>query len=425
MDTLSVVVSCPIDTYSGYGARARDFVKAFITNKKYDVKILSQRWGNTRFGYLEDHGEDDLASRIIPKLTEKPDIWVQVTVPNEFQAVGKYNIGVTAGMETTRVHHTWIEGCNRMDIILTSSEHSKKVFEETTYNVENKQTKQVTSQIKLEKPIHVLLEGADLTKYFDKPSTQLDLSDIDESFCYLSVGHWMQGDFGQDRKNIGYTVKSFLEAFKNKSNQPALILKTTQVGTSIIDRERILDKIDSIRKSVKGKLPNVYLMHGEVSDEDMNNLYNHPKVKVMVSHTKGEGFGRPLLEFSLTGKPVIASGWSGQVDFLQKDKSILIGGTLTNVHKSAAQKDMILEEATWFTPNDTDVAKAYKETFKHYKKIVTLAKQQKHFSKTNFSFEKMVEVLHNILDQNLPELPKQISLNLPKLNLPKLEKING
>jgi len=425
MDTLSVVVSCPIDTYSGYGARARDFVKAFITNKKYDVKILSQRWGNTRFGYLEDHGEDDLASRIIPKLTEKPDIWVQVTVPNEFQAVGKYNIGVTAGMETTRVHHTWIEGCNRMDIILTSSEHSKKVFEETTYNVENKQTKQVTSKIKLEKPIHVLLEGADLTKYFDKPSTQLDLSDIDESFCYLSVGHWMQGDFGQDRKNIGYTVKSFLEAFKNKSNQPALILKTTQVGTSIIDRERILDKIDSIRKSVKGKLPNVYLMHGEVSDEDMNNLYNHPKVKVMVSHTKGEGFGRPLLEFSLTGKPVIASGWSGQVDFLQKDKSILIGGTLTNVHKSAAQKDMILEEATWFTPNDTDVAKAYKETFKHYKKIVTLAKQQKHFSKTNFSFEKMVEVLHNILDQNLPELPKQISLNLPKLNLPKLEKING
>ena len=425
MDTISVVVSCPIDTYSGYGARARDLVKALLTNKKYDVKILSQRWGNTRFGYLEDHGEDDLSSRIVPNLTDKPDVWIQITVPNEFQSVGKYNIGVTAGMETTRVHHTWIEGCNRMDIILTSSEHSKKVFQETTYNVENKQTKQVTSQIKLEKPIEVLLEGADLNKYYEKSSTDLDLSTIDESFCYLMVGHWMQGDFGQDRKNVGYLVKAFFEAFKNKPKQPALILKTMQVGSSIIDRERILNKIDDIRKSVNGKLPNVYLLHGEISDTDINNLYNHPKVKVMVSFTKGEGFGRPLLEFSLTGKPIIASGWSGQVDFLQSDKSILVGGTLNNVHKSAVQKDMILEDASWFTPNDAEVAKAFRESFKHYKKFTTLAKQQKHFSKTNFSFEKMVEVLHTLLDKNIPELPKQISLNLPKLNLPKLEKING
>ena len=425
MDTISVVVSCPIDTYSGYGARARDFVKALISNKKYDVKILSQRWGNTRFGYLEDHSEDDLQSRVIAKLTEKPDVWIQVTVPNEFQAVGKYNIGLTAGMETTRVHHSWIEGCNRMDIIITSSEHSKKVFQETSYQVTNKQTNQLEREIKLEKPIHVLLEGADLSKYYEKPSSSLDLSDIDEAFCYLLVGHWMQGDFGQDRKNVGYTVKSFLEAFKNKPKQPALILKTQHVGSSILDRERILDKIDGIKKSVKGKLPNIYLFSGEISDNEMNELYNHPKVKVLVSHTKGEGFGRPLLEFSLTGKPIIASGWSGQIDFLQPDKSLLIGGSLQNVHKSAAQKDMILEDAQWFTPNDAEVGRAYKETYKNYKKFATLGKKQKHFSKTNFSYEVMVSNLHKLLNDNIPELPKQISLNLPKLNLPKLQKIDG
>jgi len=425
MSTKSVVVSCPIDTYSGYGARARDLVKALILNKKYDVKILSQRWGNTRFGYLKDHGEDDLASRIIPNLTSKPDVWIQITVPNEFQPVGNYNIGVTAGMETTRVHHTWIEGCNRMDLILTSSQHSRKVFLETSYDVTDKNTKQVTKQIKLEKPLEVILEGADLTKYYSKNSSSLDISEISESFCYLSVGHWMQGDFGQDRKNIGYTVKSFLEAFKNKPSQPALILKTQQVSTSILDREKILDRIDSIRKSVKGKLPNVYLLSGEISDEEMNDLYNHPKIKVMVSHTKGEGFGRPLLEFSLTGKPVIASGWSGHVDFLKPDKSLLVGGELKNVHKSAAQKDMILEDALWFTPNDAEVAKAYKETFKHYKKYLVLGKRQKHFSKTNFSFEKMVEVLNKVLDEKIPETPKLVDLQLPKLKLPKLENING
>jgi len=328
-------------------------------------------------------------------------------------------------METTRVHSSWVEGCNRMDIILTSSKHSKKVFQETTYDVQDNNTKQVIRQIKLEKPIEVILEGADLTKYFDSSNSTLDLSQVTESFCYLQVGHWMQGDFGQDRKNVGYTVKSFLEAFKNKPNPPALILKTQHVGSSIVDKERILGKIDGIRKSVKGKLPNVYLFTGEISDEEMNQLYNHPKVKVMVSHTKGEGFGRPLLEFSLTGKPIIASGWSGQVDFLQPDKCLLIGGTLENVHKSAAQKDMILEEALWYTPSDQEVAKAYKETFKHYKKYLELGKRQKHFSKSNFSFENMVDVLHKTLDQYLPEFPKQISLNLPKLNLPKLEKLNG
>ena len=55
MSKLSLAISCPIDTYSGYGARARDFVKAVLATEKYNVQILSQRWGNTRFGYLEDH----------------------------------------------------------------------------------------------------------------------------------------------------------------------------------------------------------------------------------------------------------------------------------------------------------------------------------------------------------------------------------
>ena len=288
-----------------------------------------------------------------------------------------------------------------------------------------KNTNQKTGELKVETPIEILFEGADLNKYFSTTKDKIDLSHISEQFCYLNVGHWMQGDFGEDRKNIGYTVKSFLEAFKNKPNQPALILKTMQVGSSILDRERILDKINAIRKTVKGKLPNVYVIHGEVSDTQMNALYNHPKVKVMVSHTKGEGFGRPLLEFSLVGKPIIASGWSGQVDFLSKDTTVLIGGELRKVHKSAAQKDMILTESMWFYPSDLEVAKAYRETFKHYKKYVALAKQQKQFSKNNYSFERMELLLHDMFSKVLPEFPKQVELSLPKLNLPKLTKIDG
>jgi len=415
-------VSCPIDTYSGYGARARDFVKALIATDKYDVKILSQRWGNTRFGYLKDHNENELLTRIIPNLSSKPNVWIQITVPNEFQKVGEYNIGVTAGMETTLVHPSWLEGCNRMDLVLTSSQHSKTVFEQTKAEMKDKQGK-LQKTIALTSPIEVLLEGADLTKYFANPNTEFDLSSIKEQFCYLFVGHWMQGNIGQDRKNVGYTIKAFLETFKNKPSQPALILKTQRVGTSILDRTAILKKIDDIRKTVKGKLPNIYLVHGDLSDKEVNDLYNHPKVKAMVSFTKGEGFGRPLLEFSLTGKPIIASGWSGQVDFLDRDNSILIGGELTNVDKSAVVKDMILEQSQWFTPDDGQVNAALTKTYKKYKDFVIPAKRLKNINKEKFSFAAMQSILDSLLTKYVPEFAQQVELNLPKLNLPKLQKI--
>lgn len=414
------VVSCPIDTYSGYGARARDFVKALINTEKYDVKILSQRWGNTRFGYLKDHNETDLISKIIDKVTEKPDVWFQITVPNEFQPVGKYNIGVTAGMETTLVHPTWLEGCNRMDLVLTSSEHSKHTFITSAYEKKDKKTNKLLKNFKLEKPMEVLLEGVDQSKYFETKSS-LDLSTIEESFAYLFVGHWMQGDLGHDRKNVGLLIKSFLETFKNKLKQPALILKTSMTGSSVMDQDFLTKKIDSIRSTVKGKLPNIYLVHGDLSDEEMNLLYNNPKVKAMVSLTKGEGFGRPLLEFTMTGKPVIASGWSGQIDFLKKDCSVLLGGELESVHNSASVKDMILTDAKWFKPSEQEIATSFKEVYKHYKKYSVLGKKQRHFSKSNFSFENMQTILNEQLDKYVPDFPKKVELTMPKLNLPKLQ----
>ena len=424
---ISLVISAPINTYSGYGARSRDVVKALIKTGKYDINVLSQRWGNTRSGYLKDHNEDELTSLVIPQLSFKPDVWIQISVPNEFQAVGKYSIGMTAGIETTLCDGSWIEGLNRMDLNLVSSEHAKNVFLGTKLDAFDSKTKQKIKELKVEKPVEVLFEGIDVQKYLTV-NKQSDLfksiSTIKEEFCFLSVGHWMQGDFGEDRKNIGYTIKTFLETYKNgafKSKKiPALILKTHSVGTSIMDRDKILAKIDQIRSTVTGTLPNIYLLHGEVTDDEMADLYNHPKVKAYVSHTKGEGFGRPLLEFAATGKPVIASGWSGQVDFLNREDSILLGGTLQKVHPSAVLKNMITKEALWFRPNDSDVSKAYKQVTKHYKKTQEGAKRQAHKIKNNFTFDKMVELLDKTLDNNLPEFPKEIKLTLPKLELPKL-----
>ena len=430
MSKPTLVVSCPINTYSGYGARSRDFVQSIIDLDKYDVKILPQRWGNTRFGYLEDHNDISLSSRIIQNLTQQPDIWIQITVPNEFQKVGKYNIGVTAGIETTLCDATWVQGCNNMDLVLVSSEHAKKVFTESKYDIKDNTTGQITGHIELQTKMEVLFEGADISKYTPLAlPVKLDLSDIDESFCYLVVGHWLPGVIGEDRKNIGYTIKAFLETFKNKpaNKRPALLLKVQAgAGTSIMDREILLDNIDMIRKTVKGDLPNVYVLHGDMTDAEVNELYNHTKVKAMVSLTKGEGFGRPLLEFSLVNKPIIASAWSGHVDFLSKEFVTFIGGTLTPVHPSAAVEKMILLESMWFTPDSNEVGRAFKNVYDNYGKLTENAKRQGHKSRTNYSYDNMRDSLKTILETNIPEFPKQVQLKLPqlkKLELPKLKKI--
>ncbi len=423
------IISCPIDTFSGYGARSRDFVKALIELDEYEISVIPQRWGNTPENFIEKNKKEwgFLQKHLIPGLQTKPDIWCQVTVPNEFQPMGKYNIGLTAGMETTHVHSSWVEGCNRMDLILTSSNHSKQTFENSQY-----QAKDGSHILKVEKPIEVLFEGVNLDVYkkikeFKNKDLKQTIESIPEKFAYLTVGHWMQGEMGHDRKNIGLTIKAFYEIFKNKPEKPALILKTCAVGGSNIDRAEMLRRIELIRESCSSDdLPNVYLLHGDFTDIEMNEIYNNYKVKAMISLTKGEGFGRPLLEFSVLNKPIITTGWSGHVDFLSKDYCALLGGELEPVHQSAQVKDMILGEAQWFKVGDQWIANAYQDVYQNYKSWKDKSKTQGFNSRKNFSFKKMKTLIEDIFKENIPELPKKMELKLPSMNkikMPKKDKL--
>ena len=428
------IISSAFDTYSGYGARSRDLIKAIIESDKYEVKLLSQRWGNTPFGFCEDNTEWNFLNQLVlpnNQLPKQPEIWMQITVPNEFQPVGKYNIGCTAGIETTICPPEFIEGINRMDLTLVSSEHAKKVFVESKFERRNQQTNTLEGIVELKKPIEVLFEGANLDIYKpieSKEIININLDTIKESFAYLFVGHWMQGDLGEDRKNVGLLVKAFYETFKNKTNKPALILKTSQVGASYVDREEILKKIKQIKKTVNSdNLPNVYLLSGEFTDSEVNELYNHPKVKAMVSLTKGEGYGRPLLEFTLSKKPLIATGWSGHMDFLNPEFTTLLKGTLTKVHPST-QNQFLIAESEWFTPEAGQVGFYLKDVFENYKNYIDGAKRQAFKSKNEFSWDKMKEKTDNLFTQYIPEFPKEIQLKLPqlkKIELPKLKRLES
>lgn len=420
-----LVLSAPIDTYSGYGARGRDIAKALIELDKYDVKLLSQMWGSTPWNFIGDH-EDKwgfLKSHFMDQTNQnrKPDIWVQLTVPNEFQPIGKYNIGITAGIEATQCSGPWLEGVNKMDLVLTSSEFSKEVFDKTIYDVKDKQGN-LRGQLKCTAKLDVLLEGVNLDVY--NKETKSSIIDIPEDFAFLVAGHWLKGDHGEDRKNIGKTLEIFFRTFRKTKNAPALILKTGSDG-SISEQEELINKINTVRKIVgSDNLPKVYLLSGNLTDSEMNELYRHPKIKSLVSFTKGEGFGRPLAEFALTKKPIICSNWSGHTDFIKPEFGLLVGGKLENIHKSAAWENVLMEEAKWFNVDELEGAKAMLSVFEHYKKYSDKARSSRQFIKENFSFEVMKDKLEKILDENVKvevEL-KLPTLNLPKLDLPKLNK---
>jgi len=415
-----VVISSPVATQSGYGHHAREIIKQFIEKRgtEWDIKLLSMPWGHTPFTYPISH---DWKQRIIPlPLKEQPDVWVQITVPNEFQAIGKYNIGVTAGTEGDICNAEWIDKINQMQMIIVPTEFTKKTFETTAAQ----SGKLITTNIQ------VVSEYFDENIYNNKNVTTqvFGLDDIEETDVFLSVGHWLQGHIGEDRKNISGLLHCFFNTYKDKKTKPALILKTSGATYSVTDRFEIEGKIQQIRDmfgSVKHRLPNVYVLHGDLTNAEMNALYNHKKIKAMISFTKAEGFGRPLLEFATTGKPIIAPHYSGQADFLKKDFICALPGQLTNIHESAANA-FLLKEAKWFTPDYGYAGKMMQDVLKNYERWKGLATRQRYFVNSNFTqtaVAKRYDEVLSIIDSALEAVPQQVELKLPKLSLPKLQKV--
>ena len=437
-----VLVTAPVGTRSGYGAHSRDIVRSLIELDKYDVKVWPVRWGNTPMNALNDMEPRDkiIIDRLLqtPQLPQQPDIHMHIVVPNEFSPIGKYNIGVTAGLECTACPPEWIQGMNKMNLNIVPSTFVKNTMTSISFDIQDEKTKQLKGQLRLDKPIEVLFEGADSETYkkTNKLSKSIveEMKNVKESFNFLYVGHWLQGKLGEDRKDTGMLVKVFLETFKNQKNKPALIMKTSGASFSVLDREDILKKIDNIKKTVKGDLPNIYLLHGDLTDDEVNDLYNHPKVKAHINITHGEGFGRPLLEASISGKPVIASSWSGHLDFLNSKQSVLVSGQMVDVPKSSFPENMRIEGAQWFTADYQQVSSYMKDVFKNYRKYSNNSMKLGKINQSLFSLKKMTAELGKILDNYVPDFPKEVELKLPKLkkvgeqkkpklNLPKLKRV--
>jgi hypothetical protein len=411
-----LVFQAPVATRSGYGDHSRDILKSLYELDKYDIKVVPTRWGTTPQTELDEDTEFNkrVLGSIITSLDRQPDVYIQVTVANEFRRVGKFNIGITAGVETTVAPKEFIDGCNQMDLVVTPSTFTKEVLESTQLTEANKQTGQVIRQIKLEKPTEVLFEGVDTSVFTGKSSTSI-LDKVETDFNFLFVGHWLQGDLGQDRKDVGMLIQTFCTVFKSlpKSKQPGLILKSSRAGFSVMEREAMVKSINSVTEKIGETCPPIYLVFGDLSDEEMNSLYNDDKVKAMVMFTKGEGYGRPLAEFATTGKPIIVSKWSGHTDFLPEKFTHYLEGELTDVHQSA-QNQFLIKGSKWFKVNYSGAAKQLNDVFTKYNEASKKSSGLKSHITKNFSLDGMTKHLGVLLDKYI-KVPEKVELKLPEI----------
>ena len=420
MNKQTLVFQGPVFTRSGYGDHCRDLLKSLRKMDKYNIKIIPMRWGSTPQNQVD--GQTDfgrwMLERVIGQIEVKPDIFMQVSVANEFEPKGNYNIGITAGVETTIVPKEFIDGTNKMDLTLVPSNFTKNSLVGTAYQQKDQNTGQIVNEFRVNKPVEVLMEGVDLSTFLPDTKSKLEqLDNIPTDFNFLVVGHWLKGNLGQDRKDIGMVIKTFATVFQYvpKGQQPGLIVKTSSAGFSIMDRENMAERIDGITKTFGDKCPPIYLMHGDLSESEMATLYHHPKVKAMVSFAKGEGYGRPLAEFAVTGKPILVSNWSGHLDFLPKEHTVLLDGQLTNVDESAADQ-FLMKEAQWFTVNYSNAANKMHDVYKNYKTYLDQSKGLTDNIVNKFSLEKMNNQFENIMDKYVKGKPTIVPIRLPKLN---------
>ena len=338
-----VLLKGPLLTRSGYGEQARFALRSLRSREDlFDIFIQPLQWGQT--SWTSDMDEERLwIDRAIEKTIGyiqqggQFDISLQVTIPNEFERLAPFNVGYTAGIETTKIAHQWIQKANEMDKIIVVSSHSKQVFESTEYQAQNTQTgEQVV--LKTQTPVEAV--GYPVKTFDNLPELELGLS---TTFNFLTVAQ-----FGP-RKNLQNTIKWFIEEFRNED--VGLVVKSNIAKNCLMDRNKLYSDLTNFIREQGEKQCKVYLLHGDMTDAEMHSLYSNEKIDAFVSLPHGEGFGLPLFEAAYSGIPVVATGWSGQLDFLVdadgQEQFYNVAFDLQPVQKEVVWDGVIVPNSMW------------------------------------------------------------------------------
>tara|TARA_Y100001973_G_C5205468_1_gene341179 strand:- start:3129 stop:4391 length:1263 start_codon:yes stop_codon:yes gene_type:complete len=408
-----ILLRAPVLTRSGYGEQSRFALRALRSKPEiFDIYIQPMRWGDTSW-LIEDDDErqwiDQTIERTIGMLQSHPpntplfDISLQVTIPSEFENMATTNIGYTAGIEATQVHPSWLEKCAIMDKVITISQFSKTVFDATSYEGVNQSTGE---KVKLECAVPVSYVNYPVKTYETLPDLELEL-EYDVNFLTVA-------QFGP-RKNLQNTIKWFVEEFQN--DEVGLVIKTNFAKNCTMDREACYSSIQEIVHSVnKDATCKVYLIHGDMLDNEIHALYNHPKLRAMLCLPHGEGFGLPMFEAAYSGMPVITVGWSGQLDYLidsnKKEQFYNVSYDIRHIQEQAVWDGVLMKEAMWAFAKEssakTQMRRCYDDILNNSGFVATSAAYAEEL-KERFSEEKLLSQLADEIHTPDPELDAWLS----------------
>ncbi len=377
----NIVLRAPVFSLSGYGEHSRDIALSLLKDERFNVSVIPTGWGGSSTG---EHFDESVLSSLVfgcnNKIRERSTfIFIHVGIPTEFEHVGAFNVGITAGLESTRISQKWVEGCNKMDLVIVPTKFASDTF----------MREGVT------KPIIVVPEGVDINTFNDVVSEEEDSIILDTKFNFLSIGQWINSPFGKDRKQIGLLIDTFLKAFHDDPDV-GLVLKTYTNNISSPDRFITKSKIEQIRNGRKD--PKIYLLHGELTIEEMASLYRHPKIHAYVSLTSGEGWNRPTAEAVCCGLPIAITGWSGHMDYLNEHNATLINYNFVEVPPEVVQNGEIFERGMrWAMVDVNDAVNKMVEMRHNYINLKTRATDNAVSMQEKYNKEKVYKELNDTL----------------------------
>jgi len=415
MTAKKVLLRAPVLTQSGYGEHGRLILRALRSREDlFDVYLHATNWGKTGWQW-EDNEErtwiDQCLEKTMRELHEAGgpldfDMTVQVTIPNEWEPVAPINIGVTAGIETTKTSPVWLEKGNEMDRIITVSKHSAQVYKDTSYEGKSRETGEEVV-LSLQTPIDVINYPV---KSFES-TKELDLN-LETEFNFFSVQQW------SPRKNVPQLVQAFVDQFRDNEDV-GLVLKANLMKNCILDRRATVNSMKGQLRRLGDYKCKIYLLHGYLSEQELNSLYTHPKLHAYITTTHGEGFGLPIFEAAYNGMPVIAPDWSGQLDFLynpvkhkknkKRNKAMFsrISYTLGPVQEFALWPGVIEKDSMWAHPEAGSVKMNMDSVYKDYEKFRKQAKELQRWILDNFAekdiHEKIVQSLVEVGGYNIKQ----------------------
>jgi hypothetical protein len=415
-----IIVRGPALSRSGYGEQTRFALRCLESSGNYDIYLLNTQWGKTSFVATDDRETRWIELLLLKtqkyynmaKSQEKEpyfDVSLQVTIPNEWSHMAPVNVGYTAGIESDKVAPIWLEKANLMDKIIVTSNHAKYGFINTVYQgtLSNGQS----ATLKLEKPIKVV-------NYAVRNVEKVDLDlDIETNINFLSVAQW------GPRKNVEKTIKWFVEHFKD-NDKVGLVLKLNCIDSSTIDKYETHDRINNFLNDFKEKNGevkcNIYILHGDMSEQELQSLYTHPKISAMISLTHGEGYGLPLFEAAYNELPIIAPDWSGHMDFLVgKDKKgkrkplfLNVEFSLQNVQKEAIWEGVVEADSKWCYPQEYSFKKRLDDFVNqkgaHKKRAKLLASQIKENFSEDIIFKQFSDACDSVMVEQLVENNEEV-----------------